>query len=171
MFRPLFSIVNSQHHLPSSILLFTAFTISTCNPGPNNPPGGLYQFSQQWGTLYSPNFPSNYGHRFKCVWYIGGADTQRIKLTFNTLRMEPKKDFLEIGLGPIAGEHIVAVYDVDDQVSPLTTEQNPLIVVTEKLWLFMFTDFSILNQGFNISYELGKYQCDPQQRKRCRWRQ
>ena len=137
-----------------TFLHLTGYTQATCNPAGQSSPA--YQFGVKSGTIHSPYFPNNYQHRLKCYYFIGAADTTQIELTYNTLRMEPKKDFIEIGLGASVGQNVQREYDVDDTLTPLPANERTVLYQAEKLWIFMFTDFSILNQGFNISFRLGK---------------
>ena len=146
---------NCLNYLLDNFLHFTGYTQAACNPPGQS--SQAYQFGDKSGTIYSPYFPNDYVHRLRCYFFIGAADTTQIELTYNVLRMEPKKDFIEIGLGPSVGQNVQREYDVDDTITPLPANEKTVLYQAEKLWIFMFTDFSILNQGFNISYRLGKY--------------
>ena len=133
--------------------LITVYTANACDPSGQCSP---YQFGKKEGNLCSPHFPDLYTHDLRCFYFIGGPDTKQIQLTFNTIRMEPRKDFLKIGLGSSAGLNAQIEYDIDDRITPIPPDKRTVVFEAEKLWIYLSTDYSILNQGFNISYILGK---------------
>ena len=134
------------------MLTLVGYTQNACNP-PGYP--STYQLNQKEGTLFSPYFPANYKHNLRCYYFIGAPDTQQIRITFNTIRLERYKDWIDVGLGDTVWQDIQLTYDYDTKYS-IPLQNRMVLFQAEKLWIYLSTDFSVLGQGFNISYALGE---------------
>ncbi|XP_077864846.1 cubilin-like [Saccoglossus kowalevskii] len=98
------------------------------------------------GTLTSPNYPSEYAHNSHCIWKLNQEEGRQIRLTFHHFSLEQSRDYLFIGEG-------------DDPYSTptltLTGSDLPEDYISDgnKVWFRFESDWTVVDTGFNITYE------------------
>ncbi|XP_078581991.1 CUB and sushi domain-containing protein 1-like [Branchiostoma floridae x Branchiostoma japonicum] len=98
------------------------------------------------GTVTSPNYPDDYGNDVTCEWTITVAEGTLILLTFDTVYLEPRADWLKIYDGDSdSAFELLSITGLSVSVNTTTSTSNQIFA--------RFTSNSYATaQGFRFSY-------------------
>ena len=120
------------------------------------------ELSSEEGRFASPGYPGNYPDRAECVWILGGAPGNKVRLTFLSLDIEESTgcngDYVEIHAGSEEGT-LLGHYcgsDVPDGIqSTSIANVTGTSLEAETLWIKFNSDAIGTRSGFLAQYSLG----------------
>ncbi|XP_041372182.1 cubilin-like [Gigantopelta aegis] len=109
------------------------------------------QFTQDRGTIVSPNYPNAYNHNAECVWTITVSQGDTLTLTFTTFDLETgttcSYDFVEIRDGISPDSNSLGRFCGRDNPAPVQSTGNQMYIVFS-------SDASITGVGFQAMWNV-----------------